>query len=166
MMEAQVAQMQKLPLVMISGKNSLALSRVCAFLLRASLACRCQWVPYLPSAFPEWNHQAPFTPRNLIFCSFIHLFKAGAEPHTMVISTVLIRQTVILSFLIGTPVNIQYYMSIQKFKILLSLPPPIEYPFIALLLHTAMSTPSQQWLLSLLFIDVSVPRTLSDRYLA
>ena len=56
----------------------------------------------------------------------------------MVISTMLISQTVILSFLIGTPVNIQYHMSIKKFKILLSLPTPLEYPFIALLLHTAM----------------------------
>lgn len=108
MMEAQVAQMQKLPLVMISGKNSLAISRVCAFLLRASLACRCQWVPCLHAAFPESNHQARLSPRNLILISLVHLVKAGADPKTLVISPRVISHTVNLSFLIGTPVNIQY----------------------------------------------------------
>lgn len=38
MMEAQVAQMQKPPLVMISGKNSLTMTHACAFIFQAPLA--------------------------------------------------------------------------------------------------------------------------------
>lgn len=45
MVEAQGAQMQKLPLVMISGKNSLSITHSWAFSFGASLACRCQWYP-------------------------------------------------------------------------------------------------------------------------
>ncbi|VCX39259.1 unnamed protein product [Gulo gulo] len=97
MMEAQAAQMQKRPLVMISGKNSSPLTHVCASIFCAFLSCRYYWVPYFPSAFPNSNHRAHLSARNRIWISsFLHSFKAGQIQIPLVPLVISQRQSILV----------------------------------------------------------------------
>lgn len=81
MMEAQVAQMRELPLVMISGKNSLARTSACAVIFLTCPSCWYQWVSYFVRLSPSLTIK-PTYPLGTS-SGFSHQFIQGwADPNT------------------------------------------------------------------------------------